>query len=103
MHIKFKTIYGPEAPLIMVQKELLRQWATSCEECQMKFIQEANIIFNDYSMPEYPNQKQLKKEYSRYLATFNPDLSDENVANCFKEFAKQYRVLELVITPEDYE
>jgi hypothetical protein len=103
MQIKFKTAYPINIFPIVAQEELLNQWSKSCRECQVKFIDKAKIDFTTYDMLEYPDQKQLKKEYATYLSTFNPDCSDENVERCFKEFAKKYRILELTITPEDYD
>lgn len=102
MQIKFKTAYDINTPLIVPQKDLLEQWIKSCDEYQIKFIEKANLDFKDYDMLKYPNQEQLRKEYTTYLATFNSDLSEENVAKCFKEFAKSYRILELTIIPENY-
>lgn len=102
MQIKFKTAYHINTSPIAAQTELLNQWSKSCESDQIKFIKKAIIEFTDYDMCEYPNQTQLKKEYATYLSTFNSERSFENIERCFKEFAKEYRILELTITPEDY-
>lgn len=103
MQIKFKTAYSANTDPIVAQTALLDQWSKSCENDQIKFIKKADIEFTNYNIYEYPNQTQLKKEYATYLSTFNSDCSDENVSRCFKEFAKKYRILELTITPEDYD
>lgn len=103
MQIKFKTAYGLNTDPIIAQIDLLEQWTKSCQECQVKFIDKAKITFITYDMLEYPDQTQLKKEYALYLSSFNSDTSAENIEACFKEFAKEYHILELTITPEDYD
>ena len=100
MQIKFITAYGMYTNPAVAQKNLLDQWANCCENCQIKFIEKATVTFTTYGLLEYPDQARLKKEYTAYIADFNSDLTDEKVNYCLKEFAKDYKLMELVITVE---
>lgn len=102
MQIKFRVCYPIHTDPIVAQESLLDQWAKSCARQQIKFIKKTNLKFNTYNLLEYPDQEIIKKEYTTYLATFNSDLSDENIDRCLKRFSEDYYLMELVITPEDY-
>lgn len=102
MQIKFRVCYPIHTDPIVAQESLLDQWAKSCARQQIKFIKKTNLKFNIYNLLEYPDQEIIKKEYTTYLATFNSDLSDENIDRCLKRFSEDYYLMELVITPEDY-
>ena len=101
MQIKFRVCCPNHTDPIIAQESLLRQWAESCTRQQLKFIKNTRLKFNIYNLLEYPDQEIIKKEYTSYLATFNSDLSDENVNRCLKGFSKDYYLMELVITVED--
>ena len=101
MQIKFKTAYSINTHPIIAQTELLKQWCESYHNDQVNFISRALVDFIDYDILEYPNQDQLKKEYTHYLSTFSSDLSDENVERCLRAFASEYKLMELTITVED--
>ena len=103
MQIKFRVCYTKHTDQIVAQAELLNQWANSCKEQQIKFIKETRLKFNIYDLLDYPDQEVLKKEYAAYLAIFNSNLSEENINYYLKGFSEAYYLMELVITPEDYE
>lgn len=101
MQIKFITAYGMCTNQTVAQKNLLDQWANCCENSQIKFIEKATITFTTYDLLEYPDQARLKREYTAYIADFNSDLTEEKVNYCLKEFAKDYKLMELTIIVED--
>lgn len=103
MQIKFRVCYPKDTDPIVAQESLLDQWAKSCAKQQIKFIKKTLLKFNTYNLLDYPDQEVIKKEYIAYLSTFNSDLSDENVDRCLKGFSEKYQLMELIITPEDYE
>jgi hypothetical protein len=103
MQIKFRVCYSKCQDPLTAQESLLNQWADSCAKQQIKFIKRTLLKFNTYDLLEYPDQELIKKEYTTYLATFNSDLSDENIDRCLKGFSEDYYLMELVITPEDDE
>ena len=96
MQIKFKTAYFINTPPYKVQADLLNLWQQSLEARQIKVIKKANIAFNDYALLEYPEQDALKKEY----ITYNSYTGD--IDALFKSLNTRFRIMELVITPEDY-
>ena len=102
MQVKFKTAYSKESSPDIAQMELLEQWVDAIKNSQIKYIQTAKIDFIDYDISEYYNQEQLLREYTTYLSTFNSDhANEEYVKKVFKEFSKDFRLLEMVITVED--
>lgn len=103
MQIKFRVWCPRHTDPIVAQESLLDQWAKSCASQQIKFIKKTSLEFNIYNLLEaYSDPEIIKKEYTSYLATFNSDLSDENIDRCLKSFSEDYYLMELVITPEDY-
>jgi hypothetical protein len=103
MQIRFRVCYPKHTDPIIAQENLLDKWVKSCERQQIKFIEKASLSFNTYEMLEYPDQELLKKEYAIYFTAFNSDLSKENIDCCFERFSEDYYLMELVITPEDYD
>lgn len=102
MQIKFKTTYSINSSPDIAQIALLEQWMEAVKNSQINYIKNAKIAFIDYDLLEYPEQEQLLKEYTRYFASFNSNYTNkEIVEEAFEEFSKHYRLLELVITPED--
>ena len=102
MQIKFRVWCPKHTDPIVAQKNLLKQWAESCDRQQIKFIKKTSLKFNIYDLLEdYPNPEVLKKEYISYLASFNSDLSDENINRCLKGFSEDYYLMELVIVVDD--
>lgn len=97
MQIKFITAYGIYTDHTVAQKNLLGQWANCCENSQIKFIEKATVTFTTYGLLEFPDQARLKREYTAYIADFNSDLTEEKVNYCLKEFAKDYKLMELTI------
>lgn len=102
MRIKFKTAYSVNAHPDIAQRALLEQWANAITHSQINYIKNAKIEFVEYNLLDYPDQEQLLREYTAYFASFNSNYTDsEIVKEAFKEFSNHYRLLELVITPED--
>jgi hypothetical protein len=103
MQIKFKAAYSVESSPDATQMELLQQWTNAIKNSQIKYIQNAKIEFIDYDLLEYYNQEKLLGEYAAYLSTFNHNYANEEyVKEAFKEFSKDFRLLEMVITPDEY-
>ena len=98
MQIKFLTGHDPKANPIITQADLLQQWYKSIEKSQIKFIQNANIKFIDYDISDYPDQDKIKKAISDYLG-YSCEFLDEET---YEEFATKFRVMELIITVENY-
>ena len=96
MQVKFKIGYFINTPPYVAQVNLLNLWQHSIEARQIKVIKKANITFNDYALLEYPEQEVLKKEY----ITYNSCTS--GIDELFESLNKELRIMELVITPEDY-
>lgn len=68
MQIKFLTIYGMPihgASAVEAQCTLLEFWQRSIMNNQVKPIDRATIIFNDYSFSEYYDQEKLCNEIRR--------------------------------------
>ena len=102
MQIKFKTAYSLNSSPEIAQIALLEQWTEAIKNSQINYIKNAKIEFIEYKLLDYPDQEQLLKEYTVYFASFNSNYTDsEIVEEAFKEFSNHYRLLELVITPED--
>ena len=99
MQIKFKKSFLPEEPIVLIQAELLKLWQRSLEDCQVKYIQKANVSFVDYDITEYPDQALLCKE----LMDSNIEEAKDNPEQFIKSLAGKLRMMELVIAPEDYE
>lgn len=104
MTIKFKTCYISETSSSIVQADLLRMWADSLDNYQIKFIKDANIEFIDYLMLEYPEREKLREEYIACSTDFfNATFTEELLKETLKTFDTDFRVMELVITPKEYD
>ncbi len=114
MQIKFLTIYGMPGQgggHIEAQYDLLNYWQRSLINCQTLPIKQAKIEFNEYSLVEYYDQEKLVKEIN-YKTSYYLDNKQfwqamgkryDMFEDLYNDLAKTYRLMELVITPEDYE
>ena len=102
MQIKFLTSISTQgdydANVALGQAELLTIWAKCIENTQIKFINKAKIEFIDYDFSDYPDQSKTNKAISEYFG-YSCELLNKDT---YEEFLTEFRILELVITVEDY-
>ena len=112
MQITFLTIYLDDTDfgLANAQWDLLSMWQAAISNNTIKIIAEAKINFKNYSLPEYPDQEKLTKEIN-YKTSYH--LNDgqfwlalgkryDTFEELYNDLAKTHRLMELVITVEDY-
>lgn len=103
MQIKFLTSIcaqgNYEVNKALGQAELLTIWSKCIQSCQIKFINKATIEFIDYDFSDYPDQEKTNKAISEYFG-YSYKLLDEDT---YEDFLTKFRILELVITIEDYD
>ncbi len=97
MQIKFLTGRDPKADQIVAQADLLQQWYKSIENSQIKFIKNANIEFIDYDISDYPDQDKIKKAIMTSCG-----YTEARYLEMYDSIAERIRVMELVITTENY-
>lgn len=98
MNIKFVTAYEADTHKILAQADLLTLWQKSIENSQIKFIKKADIEFLDYAIYDYQDQDKVRKALAD-----GTGYEGEQLEEAYKTLLKQTRVMELVITPEDYD
>lgn len=109
MQIKFLTTYqnkdGSERNLAAAQSFLLQDWYKAIHKNNIKFIEHAKVYFVTYSFEEYYDQDKLKNiilpyyEYSIQFVEYNDFTFDQY----YKDMAKDYRLMELIISTEAYD
>ena len=102
MQIKFLTAISTQGDYdinkALGQAELLAIWSKCIKSCQVKFMTKANIEFIDYDFSDYPDQEKVNKAISEYFG-YSYKLLD--IAT-YEDFLTKFRILELVITTENY-
>jgi hypothetical protein len=97
MQIKFLVGRSPKENPVIAQAALLEQWYNSIENNQIKFIKTATINFIDYDISDYPDQDKIKNAIIDSL-----DCSEEAFEDTYNAVAESTRIMELIITLEDY-
>ena len=116
MQIKFLTIYVSPVhgdSVIDAQCKLLEFWQQSIINNHVKPIQKAIVEFKDYSFLDYYNQEKLNNEIKKSLPSGYNHLHNKHFwqwagkyyyvfEELYNDLADTHRLMELVITLEDY-
>lgn len=114
MHIKFLNIYDYyDTEVMQVQYELLDFWRLAIVRDQINFIHKAKVEFKDYTFAEYPDQEKLIKELRKSVVSGYDAHTEShfwivnrkqysNFEELYDDLAKTHHLMELIITPEDY-
>ena len=118
MQIKFLTLYhdfdDPSYGKSCAQDNLLYMWQQSLQLRQIKYISNAKVEFKDYSFFDYPDQEKVRKEIHNTYGHKCKNKDDNSfiyrwcektysdLDSIYNALAKQKRLMELIITVEDY-
>ena len=115
MVIKLLNIYDYyDTEVLQVQYELLDFWRLAIIRDQINFIHKAKVDFKDYTFAEYPDQEKLINELRKsVISGYDTDnesyfwFVNRKQYNDFEELyddlAKTHHLMELTITPEDFD
>lgn len=109
MQITFLTMYhvfdDAEVSKALAQDDLLSKWRNCIQTNNIKFISNAHIEFKDYAFNDYPGQERLKAEltYAYKDREYKyAGIEFYNIDSLCDMLAKDKRIMELVITVENY-